>query len=104
MSTLWILMSAAIEAAPNAVTDASSAVTAFENGSGLSVRALGGAISILGMLVIAVGCIWGVVEQIRANMHGDLALGPLFARALLGAAVMIFCLLMFASGTVISKY
>ena len=104
MSVLWILISSAIETAPNAVSDVSNAVTAFEIGSGLNVRALGGAISIIGMLVIAVGCAWGVVEQIRANMHGDLAQGPLFARALIGAAVMIFCLLLFASGTVISKY
>ena len=104
MSALWILFSNAVDAVPNAVSDVSNAVTAFENGSGLNARALGGAISIIGMLVIAVGCAWGVVEQIRANMHGDLAQGPLFARALIGAAVMIFCLLLFASGTVISKY
>lgn len=104
MSALWLLISTAIEAAPNAANDVGNAVTAFENGSGLSVRALGAAISILGMLVIAVGCAWGVVEQIRANMNNDLAQGPLFARAIIGAAVMIFCLLLFASGTVISKY
>ena len=104
MSAFWMRISNAIEAAPNTVTDVSNAVTAFENGSGLNVRALGGAISIIGMLVIAVGCAWGVVEQIRANMHGDLAQGPLFARALNGAAVMIFCLLLFASGTVMSQY
>jgi len=104
MSALWILISSAVEAAPNAAADVSNAVTAFENGSGLNVRALGGAISILGMLVIAVGCAWGVAEQIRASMNNDLAQGALFARALMGAAVMLFCLALFASGTVISKY
>ncbi len=104
MSALWLFIGTAIEAAPSAATDVSNAVTAFENGSGLNVRALGAAISIIGMLVIAVGCAWGVVEQIRASMKDDLAQGPLFARAIIGAAVMIFCLLLFASGTVISKY
>ena len=104
MSALWLLIGTAIEAAPNAANDVSNAVTAFENGSGLNVRALGTAISILGMLVIAVGCAWGVAEQVRANMNDDLKQGPMFARAFIGAAVMLFCLVLFASGTVISKY
>ena len=104
MSALWMLIGTAIEAAPNAANDVGNAVTAFENGSGLNVRALGTAISILGMLVIAVGCAWGVVEQIRANMNSDLAQGPMFARAFIGAGVMLFCLVLFATGTVISKY
>jgi hypothetical protein len=78
------------------------AISAFEQGSGLSVRSLGGAASIFGMLVIAVGCAWGLSEQIRAAAHDDITQPTLFGRALIAAAVMIFCLTLFAAGTVLS--
>ena len=78
------------------------AITAFEQGSGIPVRTLGGAVSILGMLVIAVGCVWALMAQIRAAATDEISQPALFGRALAAAAVMIFCLAMFASGTVLS--
>jgi hypothetical protein len=77
-------------------------IAAFEQGSGLSVQAIGIAMSVIGVGTVMALAVWALVQQLPALGHGDLNPTQFWFRALVATLVMVGCATVFALGSPVS--
>ena len=74
-------------------------IAAFEQGSGLSVQAIGIAMSVVGIGTVMAMTVWALVQQLPALGSNEINAGAFWIRALVATLVMVGCATVFALGS-----
>jgi len=88
--------------APELYAGLTEVVAAFEQGSGLTVSAIGIAMSAIGGLTVMALCAWAIGQQLPAFGTGKISPGVFWFRALVGTIILVVCGSIFAVSSPVS--